>query len=196
MYTGVIRHTGRIDALASRGDGARLQVSTPDLELEPGDSVAIDGVCLTVTERKGEAITAFASGETLARTALADRTGEPVNLETPLSSNETLDGHLTKGTVDSTTPIERVDRADETWTYHVQIPDGHAEHVTAKGAVALDGVSLTIDAVDDDAGTFAVAVVPETRDRTTLSRRTAGDGLHFEADVLARYAVRATEVHS
>ncbi|WP_227134929.1 riboflavin synthase [Halorubellus salinus] len=196
MYTGVVRHTGRIASVDDYHDGAALHVATPDLGLEPGESVAVDGVCLTVEATADDGFRAFASDETVACTALVERAGDPVNLEAPVSLRDALDGHLTKGTVDTVTTVERVDRESEdgTWTYHVAIPDGHARHVAAKGAVALDGVSLTVDRVDDGRGTFAVAVVPETRDRTTLSERGAGDSVHFEADVLARYAARASEV--
>lgn len=198
MYTGVVRHSGRIASVDEYHDGAVLAIETPGLDLEPGDSVAVDGVCLTVEAVTDRGFRAFASSETVACTALVDRAGHPVNLEPPVSLRDALDGHLTKGTVDAVTTVERVDREaeDGTWTYHVAIPDGHATHVAAKGAVALDGVSLTVDRVDDDRGTFAVAVVPETRDRTTLSERDAGDGVHFEADVLARYAARASEVET
>ncbi|WP_193570690.1 riboflavin synthase [Halorubellus sp. JP-L1] len=198
MYTGVIRHTGRIETVDEYHDGAVVRVGAPDLGLEPGDSVAVDGVCLTVEAITDAGFRSFASDETVACTALVDRAGDPVNLETPVSMAEALDGHVAKGTVDATTTVERIERESEdgTWTYHVAIPDGHAVHVAPKGAVSLDGVSLTVDAVDDDAGTFAVAVVPETRERTTLSHRGAGDRVHFEADVLARYAARASEVRT
>jgi riboflavin synthase len=198
MYTGVVRHTGRIEAVEPYHDGAALEVATPDLGLGGGDSVAVDGVCLTVEATTDDGFRAFASGETVATTVLVDREGEPVNLETPVSMTDALDGHVTKGTVDSTATVDAIDRecADGTWTYHVAIPDGHAAHLAPKGAVALDGVSLTVDSVDDDAGTFAIAVIPETRERTTLSRRDAGDRMHFEADVLARYAARASEIET
>jgi len=198
MYTGVIRQTGRIESIDEYHDGAVVHVAAPELGLEAGGSVAVDGVCLTVEAVTDTGVRSFASGETVACTALVDRDGDPVNLETPVSMAEALDGHVAKGTVDATPTVERVEResADGTWTYHVSIPDGHAVHVAPKGAVSLDGVSLTVDAVDDDAGTFTVAVVPETRERTTLSRREAGDRVHFEADVLARYAARASEVRT
>lgn len=199
MYTGVIRRTGRIERVDEYHDGAVIHVETPDdVALESGDSVAVDGVCLTVEAVTDAGFRAFASDETVACTALVERAGEPVNLETPVAMTDALDGHVTKGTVDATTTIARIDRegADGTWTYHVRLPAGHARHVAPKGAVALDGVSLTVDGVDDAAGTFAVAVVPETRARTTLSRRENGDSVHFEADVLARYAARASEIRT
>lgn len=196
MYTGVIRRTGRIEAVERYADGAVVRVATPALALDPGDSVAVDGVCLTVETCTDAGFRAFASAETLDCTVLSGREGEPVNLETPVSLADALDGHVTKGTVDATATVDRVERGGDTWTFHVEIPDGHARHVAPKGAVALDGVSLTVDSVDDDAGTFAVAIVPETYERTTLSRREAGDSVHFEADVLARYAARASEVRT
>lgn len=198
MYTGVVRRTGRIEAVDSYHDGAVVRVAAPDLGLEAGDSVAVDGVCLTVDGLTDAGFRSFASAETLACTALVDRAGEDVNLEAPVALADALDGHVLKGTVDATATVESIDRgaADGQWTYHVEIPDGHARHVAEKGAVALDGVSLTVDAVDDDAGTFAVAVVPETRERTTLAAREPGDVVHFEADVLARYAARASEVET
>lgn len=190
MYTGIVETTGRIAAVERHAEGgASVRVRT-DLEgIEPDHSVAVDGVCLTATDVREDSFDADLSAETVSRTALADREpGAAVNLERPLPADGRFHGHVVKGTVDDVTELLRVARDGEGWRYTVAIPPEYAACIVEKGAVALDGASLTVAAVDRRAGRFDVAVVPRTRAVTTLDCKQPGDPLHFEADVLAKYA--------
>jgi len=190
MYTGFIESTGTLRRVDRTGEGCTVRVATT-ADLATGDSVAVAGVCLTV-ERLGDGwFDATLSGETVERTYLADLDpGADVNLERPVTADGRLDGHVVKGTVDATTKLVDVAERDADRWLTVAIPDGYGRYLVEKGAVALDGVGLTVAAVDDDAGTFAVAVVPATDRRTTLPAKRPGDPLHFEADVMAKYAER------
>lgn len=131
------------------------------------------------------------SAETVARTYLAelDLNGT-VNIEHPVRSDGTLDGHVVKGTVDTTTTITANRERKNDWWFTFAIPENYEQYIVEKGAVALDGISLTVAAVDDDAGTFSTAIVPATYRRTTLATKSMGDPIHFEADILAKYVNR------
>ncbi|GAB3685846.1 riboflavin synthase [Salinarchaeum chitinilyticum] len=190
MYTGIVETTGRLRTVDRHQDGdASVRIETELDGIDPDDSVAVDGVCLTATAVGEDWFDADLSAETVSRTYLADRSpGEAVNLERPLPADGRFHGHVVKGTVDTVTELLRVTRDGEGWRYELAIPPEYADLVVEKGAVALDGASLTVADVDRRAGTFAVAVVPQTRSVTTLDRKAPGDLLHFEADVLAKYA--------
>ncbi len=168
--------------------------------LEIGASLAVDGVCLTVvTEDAGGTSTAAASAfevspETLARTRLgALRPGDEVNLEPALRMGDALGGHWVQGHVDGVLEVvARRDREDHR-ELSFSLPEAYRTLVVEKGSVTLDGVSLTVSALDDAAGRFSVALVPHTLQVTTLQALAAGDLVHFEADVLAKYVQRAVE---
>jgi riboflavin synthase len=191
MYTGLIESTGTLERVRHDGAGRTVRVATTTEDLATGDSVAVSGVCLTA-ERVGEGwFDASLSAETVERTYLADLdAGTAVNVERPVRADGRLDGHVVKGTVDATTELRGVTARDGDRWLTVATPAGYGRYLVEKGAVALDGVGLTVAAVDDDAGTFAVAVVPATDRRTTLPATRPGDPLHFEADVFAKYAER------
>lgn len=190
MYTGIVEATGRIGRIERHDDGGASVRVECDLEgIGTDDSVAVDGVCLTATDVGADRFDADLSAETVERTSLTERDpGDAVNLERPLPADDRFHGHVVQGTVDTVTEILRVVEDGEGWIYEVAIPPAYADLVVEKGAVGLDGISLTVAAVDRRAGTFQVAIVPRTRSVTTLDRRTPGDPLHFEADVLAKYA--------
>jgi len=190
MYTGIVETTGRLAAV-ERYDagGASVRVNTDLDGIEPDDSVAVDGVCLTATDVDADGFEADLSAETVSRTYLADREpGDAVNLERPLPADGRFHGHVVKGTVDDITELLRVERDGEGWRYTMAIPPEYAQCIVEKGAVAIDGASLTVAAVDRRTGRFDVAIVPQTRSVTTLDGKSPGDPLHFEADVLAKYA--------
>lgn len=188
MYTGLIAGTGAIAATTPADGGCRLRVDTGGVvSPAPGDSVAVAGVCLTA-ERTGERwFEAFLSAATVDRTYLADLApGDAVNLEAPLRAGDPLDGHVVRGTVDTTTTVAAVEADGETTRVAFWVPDGFAPFLAGTGAVAVDGASLTVTEVDDRR--FAVALVPETRERTTFSELSVDERVHLEADPLARYA--------
>ncbi|WP_276258452.1 riboflavin synthase [Haloglomus litoreum] len=188
MYTGIVEATGTVRETTAVDGGHRLRLGTPFTDIQPGDSVAVHGVCLTAEQVGDGWFEAFCSAETVDRTYLADLpAGSAVNIERPVRADDRLDGHVVKGTVDTVTSVRAVERDGDTVRYRLERPD--EPYLVEKGAVALDGASLTV--TDVTPREFAVATIPETRERTTLSGKAPGDPVHVEFDVLARYA-RAT----
>jgi riboflavin synthase len=177
-----------VTGVQSQDGGLRLSIDIAGLDRAPaaGDSIAVNGVCLTVAMRRDRLFEFDVIPETLARSNLgALAAGATVNLEPSLRVGETLDGHLVYGHVDATTAIERVDAEGQGARMWCTTPTVIAALVCLKGYVALEGVSLTVAAVED--GRFAVALIPETLKRTTLGRKRPGDLLNIEADPVARY---------
>lgn len=190
MFTGLIAALGEISELQPDGEGAHLQVQT-DLaqELAPGDSVAVNGVCLTATEVRPGGFRADAIAETLARTTLGRLgPGSPVNLELPLRADERLGGHIVQGHVDGTGTILSIRQAGSSRELTVEAEQRLMRYLVPKGSIAIDGVSLTISALDD--GSFVVSLIPETLQRTTLGRAQEGDRVNLEVDILAKHVER------
>jgi riboflavin synthase len=182
MFTGIVRELGRIIAF----DGGRLVVEAPQTHADVGDSVAIDGVCLTVVEHEGGRLAFDVVGETLARSTLgALAKGDPVNVEPALRAGEPLGGHIVQGHVDGVGRVRSVD--EPVW---IDAPPEVVRYCVEKGSITVDGVSLTIAALDD-AG-FAVALVPHTLAATTLGAAKPGTDVNLEVDVLAKYVERFT----
>jgi riboflavin synthase len=193
MFTGIVEGTGTVVALtrSGTGDGARLEVDAPwpPGELAVGDSVAVDGCCLTVVARTPGGFAADLVAETLRRTALGRLTkGARVNLERPLALGGRLGGHLVQGHVDGVGRVLERRTAGESTELRVELPEDLARYVVEKGSIAVDGVSLTVAAVGPD--WFTVALVPHTLAATTLGGRGPGDPVHLEVDVVAKYVER------
>jgi riboflavin synthase len=196
MFTGIVEGTGTVVALArsGSGDGARLEVDTPwpPGELAVGDSVAVDGCCLTVVARTPGGFAADLVAETLRRTALGRlATGARVNLERPLALGGRLGGHLVQGHVDGVGRVLDRRPVGESEEVRVELPEDLARYVVEKGSIAVDGVSLTVAAAGPD--WFAVALVPHTLAATTLGERGPGDPVHLEVDVVAKYVERLVQ---
>jgi riboflavin synthase len=196
MFTGIVEGTGTVVTLAHArsGDGARLEVDTPwpAGELAVGDSVAVDGCCLTVVARTPGGFAADLVAETLRRTALGRlATGAKVNLERPLALGGRLGGHLVQGHVDGVGRVLDRRAVGEGEEIRVELPGEVARYVVEKGSIAVDGVSLTVAAVGQD--WFAVALVPHTLAATTLGERSPGDPVHLEVDVVAKYVERLVQ---
>jgi len=188
MFTGLVQALGRIAATESRAGGLRLWVEAGALAggTGTGDSVAVDGCCLTVVDRDGERLAFDAIPETLDRTTLGRRgAGDPVNLELPLRPSDRLGGHFVQGHVDAVTEIagKRADGDDVVLTF--RLPETLRGQIVEKGSVAIDGVSLTVAAAA--AATFDVALIPHTLAVTTLGVRGPGDAVNLEGDILAKY---------
>ena len=183
MFTGLVQRTGLVSSLA---DGRLVVDVQPGLDISKGDSVAVNGVCLTATGDGAAGLDADVMAETLRRTALGQlRDGDRVNLELPLRLGDPLGGHIVQGHVDAVGTVESV--AEEGFARVVRIaaePD-LLRYVVEKGSIAVDGVSLTVASVDD--GSFAVSLIPETLDNTTLGALTSGRAVNLEVDVLAKY---------
>jgi riboflavin synthase len=191
MFTGIVRERARIASVEPRGEGLSLLVAADETAegLAPGDSVAVNGVCLT-TERSGAGELAFWAGrETLARSTLGSlEEGAEVNLEPALRAGDPLGGHLVQGHVDAVGRVRHVEPEGEGVRIWIDAPEPVLRYCAEKGSVTVDGVSLTVAALDDDG--FAVALVPFTLDATTLGALGVGDEVNLEADVLAKYVER------
>jgi riboflavin synthase len=206
MFTGIIAAVGRITEIvpesADPKAGVRLAVDPGSLDLTGvmiGDSIAIAGACMTVVGIEGGRLSFDVSRESLERTSGLDATGD-VNLEKALRFGDRLDGHLVSGHVDGTGTVVRFEPAGESWTLVVRAPRALARFIALKGSIAVDGVSLTINAVDDHAWSrvgaaeggcdFAINLIPHTVAVTTLKRLRIGDRVNLEIDTIARYVER------
>ena len=193
MFTGIVEGTGTVAALAAAADGsgARLAVDAPWLagRLEVGESVAVNGCCVTVAEATPAGFAADLVAETLRRTALGGlAAGAEVNLERPMALGGRLGGHLVQGHVDGVAKVLDRTPVGEGEEVRVELPPDLERYVVEKGSVAVDGVSLTVAGVGP--GWFAVALVPHTLEVTTLGRRRPGDPVQLEVDVVAKYVER------
>ena len=193
MFTGIVEGTGTVAALAAAADGsgARLEVEAPWLagELRPGESVAVNGCCVTVAEPAGAGFAADLVAETLRRTALGGlAAGARVNLERPLALGGRLGGHLVQGHVDGVAKVLDRTPVGEGEEVRIELPDALERYVVEKGSIAVDGVSLTVAGVGP--GWFSVALVPHTLEVTTLGDRRPGDPAQLEVDVVAKYVER------
>ena len=191
MFTGIVRHLGEVRSVAGRGQGARATVECPQpllAEAETGDSIAVDGCCLTLTDRKDGCAVFDLSPETVGRTA-ALAAGQKVHLEASLRAGDAIGGHLLSGHIDGTATLQGRQERGECLRLVLEAPAGCAGLVAEKGSVALAGVSLTVAACRQ--GSFAVELVPQTIASTLLAQLRIGQAVNFEADMLARYADRA-----
>jgi riboflavin synthase len=187
MYTGIVADVGRIALFTSHAGGAEIAVETPlGGELSVGDSIAVDGCCLTATACDARGFRAQLSLETLARTAFRERgEGSRVNLELPVRLSDRLGGHLVQGHVDGLCTLVALRPEGDGQRLVVDVPPPLRRYVAVKGSFALDGISLTV--ADYDGGQAEVAVIPHTFARTNLLDRVPGQRLHIEVDVVARY---------
>jgi riboflavin synthase len=192
MFTGIVQAIGRIENLAPRGADRRLRIDTGKLDLNAvhvGDSIAVSGVCLTVTARHDHAFEADVSAETLRCTTFAGlHTGDAVNLETALTLATPLGGHLVSGHADGVGTVKARDEVGQSLRYVIAAPADLARYIAAKGSICVDGVSLTVNAVDGAA--FEVNLVPHTLQETTLGALRPGSPVNLEVDLMARYAER------
>jgi riboflavin synthase len=187
MFTGLVAGTGAVESLERGDDGVRLRVRTELAgELGPGDSVAVNGVCLTAVEADDAEFTADVMAETLRRSSLGPlTTGDEVNLELPLRVGDRLGGHMVQGHVDGTGRVEAVREDGFARVVRIGAPPEVLRYVVEKGSIAVDGVSLTVSTVDDDG--FAVSLIPETLERTNLGAAAPGRVVNLEVDVVAKY---------
>jgi riboflavin synthase len=191
MFTGIVEELGEVAGLADLGDSVRLTLRGPVVVdgAGHGDSIAVNGVCLTVVESGTDTFTADVMRETLDRSSLgALAVGDPVNLERPMRLDGRLGGHLVQGHVDGTGTIESRDRSEHWEVVRVSLPADLARYVVHKGSITVDGVSLTVASVDDRS--FTVSLIPTTLALTTLGRKQVGDPVNLEVDVVAKYVER------
>ncbi len=215
MFTGIVEELGEVVGLERQGDAARITVRGPLVTQDAGhgDSLSINGVCLTVTGLRDGTFTADVMLETLRRSSLGElKPGSPVNLERPMRLDGRLGGHLVQGHVDGTGTIVSRSSAEHWDVVRISLPGGLARYLVEKGSVSVDGVSLTVTATGDgghratgghraagghratgdrrdgaDPPWFEVSLIPETLERTTLGRKQPGDAVNLEVDVIAKY---------
>jgi riboflavin synthase len=187
MFTGIVEELGRVAALEETSDAARLRVLGPGFDdLSLGDSVAVNGVCLTAAQMHDDGFTADVMRETLLRSTLgALAAGDPVNLERAVTPTTRLGGHLVQGHVDGVATVTARRPAQHWEEVDILLPGALSSYVVEKGSITLDGVSLTVAVIAGD--TVTVSLIPETLRRTTLGSRAVGDHLNVEVDILAKY---------
>jgi riboflavin synthase len=190
MFTGIVQGMGRVASVERSADGARVTIKTPLVsELQTGDSIAINGVCLTAVSLQTGSFGAEAMNETLTRSSLGDlAAGSEVNLELALRATDRLGGHIVQGHVDGVGRVAAVTEDGFARRLEVAAPPDLLRYVIEKGSIAVDGVSLTVSALTNQS--FTVSLIPETLKRTNLGHASPGDRVNLEVDLLAKYVER------
>lgn len=197
MFTGIVEEPGRVRSVTDGDEGRRLGIEGDEVldGIHHGQSISVSGVCLTVEAFDEEGFEVFLSQETLEKSYLDGvAAGDTVNLERAMSADGRFDGHVVQGHVDTTTDVLNVTQLGDDWEYEFAIPEGYGRYIVEKGSVTLDGISLTV--ADLREGSFTVAVIPATRELTNLSEKKAGDRVHLEVDVIAKYVEQMLDGHS
>ena len=188
MFTGLIEAIGQARDIKRLGSEATLTLQVPSSfsDCRPGDSITVDGVCLTITDIRGNLFTLDISGETLDRSTLGElKGGGMVNLERAMRLSDRLGGHLVSGHVDDTGIVKRIDKKGRSWLIQVSLDPCLGRYLIEKGSIAVDGISLTINRCTGDS--FSVAIIPQTARMTTLLRKKVGDKVNIEIDMISKY---------
>ncbi|HYU23313.1 MAG TPA: riboflavin synthase, partial [Candidatus Dormibacteraeota bacterium] len=192
MFTGIIEHTGTIQALDLSEDGGRVTIHAPTISpsLAVSNSVAVNGCCLTVVDLHNSRVSADLSGETIRKTSFGARggglkMGTRVNLEQPLTAGKELGGHLVLGHVDTVGCVTHLTPEGENWWFGIQVPAEFARYVVQKGSITIDGISLTVARWQNNIA--EVAVIPYSYEHTNIRDRKTGDAVNLEGDVLGKY---------
>jgi riboflavin synthase len=196
LFTGIVEELGVVEALEDQGDAIRLTVRGPHVTVDarPGDSVSVNGCCLTVAQRDGETFTADVMRETLDKTSLGVLApGGRVNLERAVTAQTRLGGHIVQGHVDGTGTVLRRVPSEHWEVVEISLPEQLARYLVDKGSVTVDGISLTV--VSAGATSFTVSLIPETLARTTLGFKHEGEPVNLEVDVIAKYVERLITPH-
>ena len=191
MFTGIIEELGSVRSIEMRGENARMVIHANIVTegTNHGDSISVNGVCLTALDLQPDSFAADVSKETLARSTLGNlKPGTPVNLERAVTPATRLGGHIVQGHVDARGVFESVEDHGESWTLRIGYPKEIGRYLVFKGSVAVEGISLTIAALTDDY--FEIAIIPKTWEVTNLSQLKPGDGVNLEVDVIAKYVER------
>ena len=193
MFTGLVSELGSITAIDKGEDSAVFKINAPGLisEIKLGDSVAVNGVCLTATSVSGTEFTADVMIQTLSLTSLAKTiVGSPVNLELAAQLNARMGGHMIQGHVDGVATVIGLTPGDKWAQFDIKVPEHLSKYIVNQGSICIDGVSLTVGKIDDATSVVTVWLIPETLERTNLSSKKPGDLVNVEVDVLAKYVER------
>jgi len=193
MFTGLIAELGSITAIKKSETSAIFTINAPGLiaEISVGDSVAVNGVCLTATSIDGTSFTADVMVQTLNLTSLSQIfVGSPVNLELAAQLNARMGGHMVQGHVDGVATVVGLTPGDKWAQFDITVPAKLTKYIVNQGSICLDGISLTVGAINDETNVVTVWLIPETLDRTNLSTLLPGDLINVEVDVLAKYVER------
>ena len=193
MFTGLISELGSVTSIVKGVDSAIFTIKAPGLisEIKLGDSVAVNGVCLTATSVSGSEFTADVMVQTLALTSLSQTVvGSSVNLELAAQLNARMGGHMVQGHVDGVASVIGLTPGDKWAQFDIKVPEHLAKYIVNQGSIALDGVSLTVGEINDATSVVTVWLIPETLERTNLSVKKVGDLVNVEVDVLAKYVER------
>ena len=191
MFTGIVETTGEITSVDAREAGRRLRISAPEIEaFSHGQSISVSGVCLTVEafEATEGWFEVFLAAETVEKTYLGElAVDDHVNIERAMAADGRFDGHVVQGHVDTVSKITSIEQLGDDWRFTFELPEDYGQYIVDKGSICLDGISLTVAALDRAAGTFDVAIIPTTYELTTLADKSVGDPVHVEVDVIAKY---------
>ncbi|HEY3333407.1 MAG TPA: riboflavin synthase [Capsulimonadaceae bacterium] len=188
MFTGIIEAIGTVENIERAEEHARLTVSAPEIltGVKLGDSIAVNGTCLTVVEISDNGVSFDAVYETMRKTALGHlATGDPVNLERSMLADGRFGGHIVQGHVDATGSIASIRQVENSYMVYVDVPRDMMRYIVRKGSIAVDGISLTV--VDAEDRTFSVSIIPHTWEATNLSSKRAGDPVNIETDIIGKY---------
>jgi riboflavin synthase len=187
MFTGLITAVGQVERAERSAGGLELTINAPFLDLSEGESIAVDGACLTVQSRVSHGFTAHVIRTSVERTRFADyMAGQRVNLERALRAGDRLGGHIVQGHVDGVGVVERIGQREDARLIDLRVPDEVARISVPLGSITVDGVSLTVNA-KSDAGVIQISLIPFTLQHTTLGERRVGDRVHLEADTIGKY---------
>ncbi|MCG7530645.1 riboflavin synthase [Psychrobium sp. MM17-31] len=196
MFTGIIESVGTLSQMSAQGDGYRVEIKTGKLDLSDvklGDSIASNGVCLTVVALNGDSFVADVSGETVSLTGFANyQLGQVINLEKAVTPTTRLGGHMVSGHVDGIGTIESISNNGSSMDYWVCSPHQLMRYIALKGSITIDGISLTVNGLDGDK--FRLTIVPHTSDETTIKYFEVGTKVNVEVDQIARYLERLMQV--
>jgi riboflavin synthase len=193
MFTGLVSHLGNVKSIELSGESAKLIITNPAItkEIKVGESVAVNGVCLTVTEFDSEGFTVDVMVQTLDLTSTGKlKVSDQVNLELATKSSDRLGGHIVQGHVDGVAQVVSIAQEPKWQRMDIKLPKALMKYVVAQGSITVEGVSLTVGQLDDDADQVTVWLIPETLAKTNLSKKQVGDLLNIEVDVLAKYVER------